>query len=64
MQRKKVLQIMKDWANKHCIHPYIEKEYHSGKETGNKVCTVCGQTIYHYREEKPLHDKLSLRKKF
>jgi tRNA(Ile)-lysidine synthase TilS/MesJ len=46
MQRKKALQLMRDWINRRCEHPNIENEFSFGKETGNKVCTICGRTIY------------------
>lgn len=54
MQRKKAIRLMKAWINRHCNHPQIENEYIAMKETGNKVCTVCGQTIYTTIFSKPV----------
>jgi hypothetical protein len=46
MHRKKALQLIKYWKSRTCLHPRIEKEYYLFKETGNKVCGVCGRIIY------------------
>ncbi len=46
MERDISLKLKKDWAKKTCFHPSIEIEFYMGRESGNKVCTVCGQTIY------------------
>lgn len=59
MQRKKAIRLMLEWTNRVCMHPNIEKEYCLEKETGNKVCTVCGHTIYHFNEEKTLQSKIA-----
>jgi hypothetical protein len=46
MLRRTALRLMKEWIGKRCDHPSIENEFFLGKETGNKVCAVCGRTIY------------------
>lgn len=58
MQRKKALQLLSAWTNRLCIHPSIVKEYQSKKETGNKVCGVCGRVIYLYAGENALHMRM------
>jgi hypothetical protein len=45
MRREQAINLVKYWSNRICIHPELEKEYYLGKETGNIVCTVCGETI-------------------
>lgn len=38
------MELRKEWGNKPCNHPSLEKEYHLGAGTGDYVCTQCGQT--------------------
>jgi hypothetical protein len=45
MRREKANKLAKDWANKHCVHPFSEAEYYLGKPTGQNVCTVCGHVV-------------------
>ncbi|MDQ3046746.1 MAG: hypothetical protein M3R27_04290 [Bacteroidota bacterium] len=52
MERERSLKLKKDWAKKTCFHPAIETELYLGRESGNKVCSVCGQTIYSRRVDK------------
>ncbi|GAB4073247.1 hypothetical protein GCM10028778_08060 [Barrientosiimonas marina] len=44
MQMEKAEEIRKEWGNKPCEHPTITKEYYLGAQTGDYVCTQCGQT--------------------
>lgn len=44
MEMLDAMKISKEWGNKPCDHPRVEKEYHSGAGTGDYVCTQCGQT--------------------
>lgn len=44
MQMNEAMQVSKEWGNKPCDHPSVEKEYHLGTQTGDYVCTQCGQT--------------------
>lgn len=32
-----------------CEHPRVEKERMQGMDTGDKVCTTCGQTFFNGR---------------
>lgn len=42
MQLKNALELKKQWGNKPCDHPQLEKEYFQGAQTGDYVCTTCG----------------------
>ena len=42
MQFEKAKQKRKDWGDKTCDHPSIEKEYYLGAQTSDYVCTQCG----------------------
>lgn len=46
MKREKAMKLREDWQGRSCDHPHFENEYFAGKETGNKVCSVCGCPIY------------------
>jgi len=35
-------KIRKQWGDKPCDHPHLEKEYYLGAATGDYVCTQCG----------------------
>jgi hypothetical protein len=46
MQMKKAERLSKQWENKGnppCDHPVLDKEYIEGFDTGDRVCTTCGQ---------------------
>jgi hypothetical protein len=46
MQMKKAEQLRKQWESKGnplCDHPVLDKEYIEGFDTGDRVCTTCGQ---------------------
>lgn len=45
MRREKATKLIRDWANKLCIHPHTEDEYYLGQPSGYLVCTICGQTL-------------------
>lgn len=45
MQLSKARQLQAAWGNKPCEHPFLEKEYNLGGDTGDKVCTTCGQSF-------------------
>lgn len=42
MQYEKAEQLQKEWGDKPCDHPFIEKEYYLGTSTGDRVCSTCG----------------------
>ena len=52
MHIEKAHKLRKDWGSRPCIHPDIEKEYHLGMETGEKVCTLCGRIVHPYSGKK------------
>jgi len=46
MQMEKAEQLRKRWESKGnppCDHPVLDKEYIKGWDTGDRVCTTCGQ---------------------
>lgn len=43
MQHNKAQELVKEWGDKPCEHPHIEKEYYLGAQTGDYVCTTCGE---------------------
>jgi hypothetical protein len=44
MQMDKAAQLNREWGNKPCSHPNLEKEYHLGADTGDYVCSTCGES--------------------
>lgn len=44
MQQKKALELRKQWGDRPCDHPTLEKEYELGSATGDYVCTTCGES--------------------
>lgn len=44
MQLKRALELKKEWGDKPCDHPQLVKEYFQGAQTGDYVCTQCGQS--------------------
>ncbi len=44
MQDTKAAELRKNWGDEPCDHPHLEKEYHLGMDTGDYVCTTCGET--------------------
>jgi hypothetical protein len=46
VQTKKGIQRRKEWAEKggsSCEHPVLDKEYDLGGDTGDLICTTCGE---------------------
>lgn len=46
MQSDKAARLRKDWAAKGsppCEHPELAREYYLSSNTGDKVCTTCGE---------------------
>ena len=35
--------LRKKWGDKPCEHPKLMKEYYLGSQTGDYICTTCGQ---------------------
>jgi len=47
MQMKEALKLQEEWKRKGCPpckHKHLEKEYDLGADTGDYVCTTCGET--------------------
>lgn len=45
MQMDSAIALNKRWKGKSCEHPHLEKEYHLGSQTGDYVCTTCGEAF-------------------
>jgi len=45
MDIKKADFIKKQWGNKPCKHPQLEKEYIMGSSTGDYICVQCGRVV-------------------
>jgi hypothetical protein len=45
MQASKAKRKRDDWGDKPCSHPSFAKEYILGAQTGDYVCTQCGQSF-------------------
>lgn len=45
MQMKEAAALRKSWGDRPCSHPTLDKEYHLGAQTGDVVCTTCGQAF-------------------
>ena len=43
MQTSKAKELQKQWGDKPCNHPELAKEYYLGSDTGDYVCTTCGE---------------------
>ena len=46
MQANKARRLREQWAakgNPPCDHPTLDKEYIEGFDTGDRVCTICGE---------------------
>lgn len=43
MQAKKAANLRQAWGKKRCEHPAFEKEYDLGAQTGDYICTQCGE---------------------
>lgn len=51
MQMEKAAQLRKLWkakGNPPCNHPDLDKEYYLGADTGDYVCTTCGESFAPY----------------
>ncbi|MFE0103674.1 hypothetical protein [Streptomyces sp. NPDC059009] len=49
MEMDDATRLQKEWKAKGspaCDHPHVEKERVNGADTGDKVCTTCGQTFF------------------
>jgi hypothetical protein len=65
MQMKKVAQLRREWAEKGsppCEHSTLDKEYHLGADTGDLVCTSCGETWWRDDPGRPGTDRYPTKK--
>ena len=47
MQYERALALQKAWeakGNPPCDHPEVDREYYLGMNTGDVVCTTCGES--------------------
>jgi hypothetical protein len=52
MRMKKAQRLRTAWRNKPCNHPDYDRENYRGADTGDKVCTQCGQELSDEEVEK------------
>lgn len=62
MQMDKARELRLSWGKKHCKHPSFVKEYYLGADTGDKVCTQCGETFSPEEYKKLLADRRKKKK--
>ena len=46
MQMREAMRLRRAWeamGNPPCEHPDVDKEYYLGADTGDEVCTTCGE---------------------
>jgi len=66
MQIKKGEQLRKEWAEKGnppCDHLVLDKEYHLGADTGDLICTTCGDSWWRQDPNRPGTSRYPSRKK-
>ncbi|MDT3417203.1 hypothetical protein QO009_003098 [Brevibacillus aydinogluensis] len=44
MQMEDAARLREKWGDKPCDHPYLDKEYYLGGQTGDYVCIQCGKS--------------------
>ena len=45
MQSREAEALRARWVGKPCDHPKTSKEYYLGAQTGDYVCTKCGEVV-------------------
>lgn len=56
MQMREANQLSNAWKEKgspRCSHPSLVKEYHLSAQTGDVMCTTCGECWWHNDPERP-----------
>jgi hypothetical protein len=56
MEEKRGGQLRKEWAEKGsspCEHPVLDKESYLGADTGDLICTTCGETWLRNNPDRP-----------
>ena len=51
MQAKRADALRRLWGNKPCDHPRVEREYYLSADTGDYVCTQCGESFTRAEKE-------------
>jgi len=59
MQFEKAMKLKRDAKERNlkCSHPELDKEYYLGSDTGDYVCTTCGES-FSPQEMNALHEKV------
>jgi len=57
MQAKNAERLRKEWGNKPCRHPKLDKEYMLGTQTGDFICIKCGKVFMSRGEAEEDHKK-------
>ena len=52
MQYEKAMKLEEDWGNKPCSHPSFQKEYYLSSQTGDYICTQCGESFTRQEKER------------
>jgi hypothetical protein len=52
MQSKRAEALRREWGDKPCEHPDFDREYYLGTETGDYVCTRCGEAFTRAEKER------------
>jgi hypothetical protein len=45
MQMKEAYRRQREWGERACTHPGVEREFYLGSHTGDYVCSVCGRAV-------------------
>lgn len=46
MQITETMRLRAAWGDQPCDHPELEAEFYLGLETGDQVCTTCGEAFW------------------
>ena len=61
MQASKAKDLRDDGGGKPCDHPDFDKEYYLGAESGDYVCTTCGE-VFSRRDYESIQRERSTKK--
>jgi len=45
MQMNEARRRQREWGERRCAHPSVEREYYFASPTGDDVCSVCGKVV-------------------
>lgn len=57
MQMSEIKKLKDSWGNKPCDHPELDKEYILGYQTGDYICTSCGESFLAEQAKKILEKR-------